>query len=193
MSSPLQIAILLSGRGSNFQAILNNCLNGTLNATISCVFSNKPEAKGLETATANQIDTIAISPNDFPNFDDYEKAVLTELQKYPIDLVVCAGYMRILGPTLLNAFPNKIINIHPSLLPKFKGLNAQKQALEAGETEAGCTVHYVNDELDGGPIILQKKVPVLENDTVESLSDRILEQEHIAYSEAIQQLINQGG
>ena len=154
---------------------------------------------GIETATIDptakkhQIPTIAINPSNFNTLDAYEVAVLNELKAYKIDYVICAGYMRILGDTLLNAFSNKMINIHPSLLPKFKGLNAQKQALEAGETESGCTVHYITKDLDDGPIILQRKVPVLSTDTVESLSNRILEQEHIAYSDAIQHLIDQQG
>ncbi len=184
--SKLKIAIFLSGRGSNFEAILKNIETKSLDAKIECVVSNNPNAAGLNIASTYNIPTYTFSPKKFKNTEEYEEAILSKLSNHPIDLIVCAGYMKLIGPTLLNAFTNKIINIHPSLLPSFKGLNAQKQALEYGVKLSGCTVHFVDSSLDGGAIIRQVSVDVKEGDTEETLSKRILKQEHIVYSNVIQ-------
>tara|TARA_A100001011_G_C14187061_1_gene789528 strand:- start:261 stop:863 length:603 start_codon:yes stop_codon:yes gene_type:complete len=184
--SPLKLGVLLSGRGSNMKAILENCLSGKLNARIELVISNKEDAGGLAIAKKHNIPAIHISPQSFETKDDYELKIVSELQSYQPDLIILAGYMKIVGSPLLEAFPNQILNIHPSLLPKFKGLNAQKQALASGESESGCTVHWVDESLDGGPIISQESVPILDNDTEESLSQRILEKEHLLYSKVIE-------
>ena len=184
--SKLKIAIFLSGRGSNFEAILKNIHNNNVDATIECVVSNNPNAVGLNLAKTHNIPTYTYSPKEFKNTEEYEKTILSDLKSHPIDLIVCAGYMKLIGHTLLDAYPNKIINIHPSLLPSFKGLHAQKQALEYGVKLSGCTVHFVDSSLDGGAIIRQVSVDVKEDDTEETLSERILKQEHIVYSNVIQ-------
>ncbi|MFC1617154.1 phosphoribosylglycinamide formyltransferase [Candidatus Margulisiibacteriota bacterium] len=173
----LKIGILISGRGSNMQAILQAIKAGFLDAECTIVISNKADAKGLEVAKSFGSQT-AVSTD--------EKQILGILQGHKVDLIILAGYMRIVGKILLDAFPNKILNIHPSLLPSFKGLNAQRQALKAGVKISGCTVHYVNEKLDDGKIIFQEPVPVLDHDTEASLSKRILEKEHVIYPKAIQ-------
>jgi len=187
----LNIVVLVSGRGSNLQAIIDSIDAGGLPAKILCVISDKPDAFGLERAKKHGIETIPLEYKRFKNKDDYEKELLKILKDKGPDLICLAGYMRIVGKGLISAFRHKIINIHPALLPSFPGLDSQKQALEYGVKVSGCTVHFVDEGCDTGPVILQKTVTVLENDTEGSLSARILEKEHIAYPEAIK-LIAEG-
>lgn len=171
-------------------AILHNIQAGKLQAKVNIVISNNPDAKGLELAKSLGIKTKVFKQKDFATKDIYEDEMAKALVDAGVELVVLAGYMRVLGPGFIDAFSNRIINIHPSLLPAFKGLNAQKQALEYGVKLAGCTVHFVDNTLDGGRIILQDSVEVLDTDTEESLSARILEKEHVLYTRAIQKLID---
>jgi len=182
----LKLGVLISGRGSNLKALIEAIKNKELNAKICIVISNNPKAYGLRIAETNSIPTKIIEPKQFNSLEEYEKIILNSLNQYQVDLLILAGYMKVLGPTLLKAFPNKIMNIHPSLLPSFRGLHAQKQAIDFGVRCSGCTVHFVNEELDGGPIILQEAVPVLPKDTDDSLSERILVKEHKLYAKAIQ-------
>lgn len=182
----INIAVFISGRGSNFLAILENIKCGVLkNCQISVVFSNNPNAKGLEYARKFNIDTVVIPSKNRQDRENYDKEIITSLSKYNVDLICLAGYMRIVTSELIKEYKNKIINIHPALLPSFKGLHAQKQAIDYGVKFSGCTVHFVDEGVDTGAIILQKVVPVYDNDTEESLSLRILEKEHTAYTEAI--------
>jgi phosphoribosylglycinamide formyltransferase-1 len=178
------LGILLSGRGSNFEAIANNVGAGKLGAKIGVVISNRTDALGLESARRRGLNTTAIPSRGRPR-EEHDREVVAALREHEVDLVCLAGYMRLLSPWFVQQFPNQILNIHPALLPAFPGLDAQKQALEYGVKVSGCTVHFVDENLDHGAIILQKVVPVLESDDVRTLSARILEQEHIAYSEAI--------
>lgn len=182
----INIAVFISGRGSNFLALLKNIEKGVLkNCQISVVFSNNQNAKGLEYAENAGIKTIVIPSKNRQDRENYDKEIIKALAPYNIDLICLAGYMRIVTSELVQAYKNKIINIHPALLPSFPGLHAQKQALDYGVKVAGCTVHFVDEGMDTGAVILQKTVPVYDNDTEESLSERILEQEHIAYTEAV--------
>lgn len=182
----INIAVFISGRGSNFLALLKNIENGTLkNCRIAVVFSNNPNAKGLEYAANAGIETIIIPSKNRSDRAEYDKEIIKALAEYSIDLICLAGYMRIVTSELVEAYKNRIINIHPALLPSFTGLHAQKQALDYGVKVSGCTVHFVDSGMDTGPVILQKTVPVYDNDTEDTLSARILEQEHIAYSEAV--------
>ncbi|MBZ5520760.1 MAG: phosphoribosylglycinamide formyltransferase [Acidobacteriia bacterium] len=183
--SPLKkIGILLSGRGSNFEAIADSIQAGRLAAEIAMVISNRADAPGFESARCRGLPGRLILSKGRPR-EEHDAAVVAELRAAQVDLVCLAGYMRLLSPVFVRSFPGRILNIHPSLLPAFPGLNAQKQALDYGVKVTGCTVHFVDEDLDHGPIILQKTVPVLEGDDEHSLGSRILEQEHIAYSEAI--------
>ena len=183
------IGILLSGRGSNFEAIANNVATGRIpDARIAVVISNKPEAGGLETAKRIGLTGLSI-PSKGVSREEHDRAVVAALKDYKVDLICLAGYMRLLSPWFVQQFPRRILNIHPSLLPAFPGLEAQKQALEYGAKISGCTVHFVDEHLDHGPTILQRTVPVLEGDDEHSLAARILEQEHIAYTEALRRLI----
>lgn len=179
-----RIGILLSGRGSNFEAIADNVAAGRLPAEIAVVISNRPEARGLQIALERGLPALCI-PSKGVEREEYDRRVAAELQNRAVDLVCLAGFMRLLSAGFCRAFPMRILNIHPSLLPSFPGLDAQKQALEHGARISGCTVHFVDELLDAGPIILQAAVPVLDNDTVESLSARILAEEHRIYSQAI--------
>lgn len=182
----INIAVFISGRGSNFLALLKNIEKGVLkNCRIAVVFSNNPNAKGLEYAAEAGIKTIVIPSKNRSDRVEYDKEIINALSEYNIDLICLAGYMRIVTEELVEAYKNKIINIHPALLPSFPGLHAQKQALDYGVKVSGCTVHFVDGGMDTGPIILQKTVPVYDNDTEDTLSARILEQEHTAYSEAL--------
>ena len=181
----VNIAVLVSGRGSNLQAIIDSIENGYLNAQIAVVISDIGDAYALERARKHGIEAVFIDPKRFPSKDSYEEEVLRVLKDRNVRFVLLAGYMRILGNPLLAAYKNCILNIHPALLPSFPGLHAQKQAFDHGVKVAGCTVHFVDDKLDGGPIILQRCVDVKENDTAETLADRILEQEHKIYPEAV--------
>ena len=181
-----RIAVFISGRGSNFMALHENIKKGIIkDAEISVVFSNKEDAKGLDYAKKENIEVIVIPSKDYNNRQEYDKKIVEALKPYNIDLICLAGYMRIVTHELIKAYENKIINIHPALLPSFKGLHAQKQALEYGVKYSGCTVHFVDDGMDSGAIILQKIVEVYDDDTENTLSERILKQEHIAYSEAV--------
>ncbi|MFI5105387.1 MAG: phosphoribosylglycinamide formyltransferase [Terriglobales bacterium] len=183
--SPLKkIGILLSGRGSNFEAIADSIQAGRLAAEIAMVISNRADAPGFESARRRGLPGRLILSKGRPR-EEHDAAVVAELRAAGVDLVCMAGYMRLLSPVFVRSFPSRILNIHPSLLPAFPGLNAQKQALDYGVKVTGCTVHFVDEDLDHGPIILQKMVPVLEGDDEHSLGSRILQQEHIAYSEAI--------
>lgn len=184
MASAKTIGILLSGRGSNFEAIADSIKSGKLRAEIAIVISNRADAPGLESARRRGLNAQLI-PSKGRVREEHDAEVVAALKQAGVDLICLAGYMRLLSPEFVRAFPNRIINIHPSLLPAFPGMDAQKQALEYGVKVTGCTVHFVDEHLDHGPIILQQTVPVLESDDVHTLSARILEQEHAAYSEAI--------
>lgn len=179
------IGILLSGRGSNFAAIADNIDAGRIpDARIAVVISNKPDAPGVEIACRRGLTAIVI-PSKGKEREEHDHQVVAVLKQHEVDLVCLAGYMRLLSPWFVQQFPRRILNIHPSLLPAFPGLEAQQQAFAYGVKLSGCTVHFVDDELDHGPIMVQKAVPVLDSDDEHTLAARILEQEHIAYSEAI--------
>ena len=179
------IGILLSGRGSNFEAIAKNVASGKIsNARIAIVISNRTDAGGIEVAQRLGLEAVVI-PSKGKAREDHDREVAARLQQQSVDLVCMAGYTRLLSPWFVKQFPHRILNIHPSLLPAFPGLEAQEQAFAYGVKVAGCTVHFVDEELDHGPIIVQKSVPVLDSDDEHTLAARILEQEHIAYSEAI--------
>lgn len=179
------LGILLSGRGSNFEAIANNIAAGKIpNAGIGVVISNKPDAGGLEIAKRLGLPALAIPSKSVPR-EEYDKRVVAALREHKVDLVCLAGYMRLVSPWFVQQFPRRILNIHPSLLPAFPGLEAQEQAFAYGVKVSGCTAHFVDEELDHGAIIVQKTVPVYDSDDEHTLAARILEQEHIAYSEAI--------
>ena len=179
------IAVLVSGRGSNLQDLIDSIGSGYLKARISVVVSDVGDAYALLRAKKHGIDAVFVDPENFESKELYEKEILKCLKTHDAELVLLAGYMRILGKTLLHAYKNRIVNIHPALLPAFTGLHAQKQAFDHGVKVSGCTVHFVYETLDGGPIILQRCVEVKENDTPETLADRILEQEHKIYPEAV--------
>lgn len=189
MSQSKKLGILLSGRGSNFEAIADAIESGRLDAEIAIVISNRADAPGLETAKRRGLNTKLI-PSKGRVREEHDAAVVAALKEAQIDLVCLAGYMRLLSPEFVRAFPHRILNIHPSLLPAFPGLEAQKQAVDYGAKVSGCTVHFVDEHLDHGPIVLQKTVPVLDSDDAHTLSLRILEQEHIAYAEAIQLVLS---
>jgi phosphoribosylglycinamide formyltransferase-1 len=179
------IGILLSGRGSNFVAIADNVASGRIpDAQIAVVISNVPSARGIEVARQRGLTTVII-PSKGKAREDHDREMVAVLKGHKVDLICLAGYMRLLSPWFVQQFPQRILNIHPSLLPAFPGLEAQQQAFAYGVKLAGCTVHFVDEELDHGAIIVQKAVPVLDGDDEHSLAERILEQEHIAYSEAI--------
>jgi len=179
------LGILLSGRGSNFVAIADSIDAGRIpNARITIVISNRADAPGIDTAKKRGLNALAI-PSKGKDREAHDREVVTALKTAKVDLICLAGYMRLLSPWFVQQFPERILNIHPSLLPAFPGLEAQQQAFAYGVKVSGCTVHFVDEELDHGAIIVQKAVPVLDSDDEHTLADRILEQEHIAYSEAI--------
>jgi phosphoribosylglycinamide formyltransferase-1 len=184
MREGARLGILLSGRGSNYQAIARQVGEGRIPATIAVVISNRPEAPGLEIARSLGHEALSI-PSKGMDRVAYDRLLLEALRARQVDVVCLAGYMRLLSAEFIDAFRNRILNIHPSLLPAFPGLDAQHQALQYGVKITGCTVHLVDENLDSGPIILQAAVPVLDDDTVETLSARILEREHEIYSEAL--------
>lgn len=184
-----RLGILLSGRGSNCEAIADHIDRGDLLAQIAVVVSNVSEAPGLGKARLRGLEAVYIDPRGLRR-EDFDRQVISELQRKKVDLVCLAGFMRLLSSAFVQAFPQRVLNIHPSLLPAFPGLEAQKQALQYGVKLTGCTVHFVDEGLDSGPIILQATVPVLDDDTEESLSARILEQEHKIYSQAIQVVLD---
>ncbi len=183
-----RLGVLLSGRGSNFLAIARNCAAGALQAEIALVVSNRADAAGLEAARQMGIPTVAIPSQGVPR-EEHDRLVAAELEKAQVDLVILAGYMRILSAWFIQRFPQRILNIHPALLPAFPGLDAQHQAWEYGVRFAGCTVHFVDEKMDSGPILAQSVVPVLETDTTDSLSARILAEEHRVYSETIAKVL----
>lgn len=191
-TTPTPIAILISGRGSNMQAIVGAITAGTLDARVCVVVSNRAEAPGLEWARSQGLETLVLSHRDFPTREAYDSALVLALQERGVGLVCLAGFMRVLGPTFCDAFPNAILNVHPSLLPAFPGVDAQRQALEYGVKVSGVTVHFVTPELDAGPIVEQVIVPVDDDDTADSLSARILVEEHRVLPRAIQK-ITRGG
>ncbi len=184
------LGILLSGRGSNFVAIADSIAAGRIpDARISAVISNRADAPGLETARKRGLNALAIPSKGKPR-EEHDREVVAALRDAKVDLICLAGYMRLLSPWFVQQFPAKILNIHPSLLPSFPGLEAQQQAFAYGVKVTGCTVHFVDEELDHGAIIVQKTVPVLDSDDGHTLAARILEQEHIAYSEAIKVVLD---
>ncbi|RAP33222.1 phosphoribosylglycinamide formyltransferase [Candidatus Marinamargulisbacteria bacterium SCGC AG-410-N11] len=185
----IRLGVLISGRGSNFQAIHAAIQNQELSASIEIVISNNPAANGLKYAEKHHLKKTSIIEKDYDSKKLFNEAIIKTLQNHKIDLVILAGYMRILDTCFFKSYKNRILNIHPSLLPSFKGLNAQKQALDFGVKISGCTVHVVTEKLDDGPILKQVSVPVLKNDTENTLSNRILEQEHKVYSQAIKEYI----
>jgi phosphoribosylglycinamide formyltransferase-1 len=185
-----RIGVLISGRGSNLQSIIDAGRAGRLDAHIGVVISNRADAAGLVRAQEAGIEARIVHARDFPDKETCDHAITDILLDSRVELVCLAGFMRIVGKPLLDAFPNRILNIHPSLLPAFPGLDAQRQALEHGVRVAGATVHLVTSELDGGPIVLQASVPVLAGDTVDTLSARILVEEHRIYPEAIQRVLS---
>jgi phosphoribosylglycinamide formyltransferase-1 len=185
-----RLAVLISGRGSNLQSIIDAIAARTLDATIAVVISNRAAAQGLVRAREAGIEALFINPKDFPDRDAYDRAIVAALQARGITLVCLAGFMRLVGAPLLDAFPQRILNIHPSLLPSFRGLDAQRQAIEHGVRVSGATVHFVTSQLDDGPIVLQAAVPVRDDDTVETLSARILIEEHRMYPDAIRLVLD---
>ncbi len=185
----MRLGILISGRGSNFEAIANSIAQRKLDAEIAIVISNRANAAGIELARERGIPLRVIASAGMDR-ETYDKLLIEELRTHEVDLVCLAGFMRLLSADFIRAFPNRVLNIHPSLLPAFAGLDAQRQALEYGVRITGCTVHFVDEFLDSGPIIIQSAVPVLDADTVESLSARILLQEHVIYSKAIRDIVD---
>ena len=188
-SNSFKIGVLVSGRGTNLQAIIDSIEKSELNAEIVVVLSNKKNAPALERAQNKGIETAYLDPKQFINKKEYDLALAGELKNRRVDLVCLAGYMRILNPEFIAMFPDKIINIHPSLLPAFPGLDVQQKAIDYGVKFSGCTVHFVNEEVDGGAIILQAVVPVHSSDDAATLSERILIQEHLIYPRAIQMIV----
>jgi phosphoribosylglycinamide formyltransferase-1 len=184
-----RLGILLSGRGSNFEAIADHIDQGELDAEIAVVVSNVDQAPGLQKARQRGLEAIFLGSKGVPR-EEYDRRVVSVLKEKSVDLVCLAGFMRLLSPVLVQAFPNRILNIHPALLPAFPGLEAQRQALEYGVKVSGCTVHFVDEGLDSGPIILQAVVPVQDDDTEEALAARILKEEHNLYSRAIRLVLD---
>lgn len=185
MPKKLALGILISGNGSNLQAIIDNSASGAIDAEIKVVISDNREAFGIKRAKKAGIETIVYKRSDFASKKEFETVIADTLKSHKVDLICLAGFMRVLSPVFLKNFPDKIINIHPALLPSFPGLHAQKQALDYGVKVSGCTVHFVDEGTDTGPIIMQSVVHVKPDDTEETLSERILEEEHRIYSEAI--------
>ena len=181
----IKLGVLISGRGSNLEAIFDASERKEILAEVAVVISDRADAFGLERAKKHKVAAVSFSPKAFPDKNTYELEIVKTFKQHKVDLVCLAGYMRIIGPVLLEHFQGRMINIHPALLPSFPGLHAQKQALEYGAKVSGVTVHFVDEGCDTGPIIFQRAVPVLENDTEETLSERILKEEHKAYPEAI--------
>ncbi|MDR2861976.1 MAG: phosphoribosylglycinamide formyltransferase [Syntrophobacterales bacterium] len=186
MEKKLSLGVLVSGSGSNLQSIIDHIEQDRLNAAIAVVISNNPHAYALTRAEKHHIPTAVITHETFSSREEFDRAIADTLDAYAVDLAVMAGFMRILSPHILNRFPQRIMNIHPALLPSFPGLHGQRQALEYGARFSGCTVHFVDAGIDSGPIIIQAVVPVLETDTEDTLSARILREEHRIYPQAIQ-------
>jgi phosphoribosylglycinamide formyltransferase-1 len=186
MADLLKLGILISGNGSNLQSIIDYIEKGSLKATIKIVISNNPDAYGLTRAKKHGIPVVILKNGDFINKEDFDLELINILKNNSVDLVILAGFMRVLTPTFLKAFTQKIMNIHPALLPSFPGIHGQKQALEYGVKLSGCTVHFVDEGVDTGPIIIQSAVQVFDDDTEETLAARILKEEHRIYPQAIQ-------
>lgn len=181
----IKLGVLASGRGSNLQSIMDACAAGEIPAVVAVVISDKRDALALKRASEAGIPAVHIDPASYGDKDAYERAVVQVLKDHGVQLVCLAGYMRLVGPVMLESFPDRIMNIHPALLPAFPGLHAQEQAWAYGVKYSGCTVHFVDEGMDTGPIILQAVVPVLDDDTPDTLAERILEQEHRIYPQAI--------
>jgi phosphoribosylglycinamide formyltransferase 1 len=192
MAANRRLGVLISGRGSNLEAIIDAIAEHRLDASVAVVISNHEDAGGLARARRAGIETLTLSHRGWPSRDDYDRALVSELRKRDVRLVCLAGFMRKVGAPLIDAFPHAVLNIHPSLLPSFPGLHAQQQALDHGVKATGVTVHFVSADLDAGPIILQRAVPVLDDDTEERLAARILVEEHRAYPEAIALVLDGG-
>ena len=186
MARKLRIGALASGGGSNLQSIIDSCRSGSLDAEVVLVLTNNPDAGALGRAAQAGIPGVCLDHRHYPGREEFDRAVVSALQEAGVELVVLAGFMRIISPVFLEAFPGRIMNIHPALLPAFPGLHVQRKALEYGARFAGCTVHFVDSGVDTGPIIIQAVVPVFDDDTEATLSARILEQEHRIYPRAIQ-------
>lgn len=189
--SKARLVILISGRGSNMRSIVEAANQGQLDVDIAAVISNRPDAAGLEYAQQAGIDAQVIDHKLYDSRESFDAAMAEVIDSYQPDFVILAGFMRILTADFVEHFAGRLINIHPSLLPKFKGLHTHQRAIEAGETEHGASVHFVTAELDDGPVILQAKVPVLADDDADTLAARVLEQEHLLYPAAIQKLVSQ--
>lgn len=185
----MKIAVFASGNGSNFEAIVKSMNQGEIEGAIVLVFSDRTDAYVLERAKSLQIPVRSFSPKQFANKVEYEREILKELEAKEVELLVLAGYMRLIGPTLLNAYPNRILNIHPALLPEFPGLHGIRDAFEAGVKQTGVTVHYVDNGVDTGPILAQKRVNIEENETLASLELKIHQAEHQLYPEVVQEVI----
>jgi phosphoribosylglycinamide formyltransferase-1 len=190
LDSNRTLGILISGRGSNLQAIIDAIGDGRLDATIAVVISNQADAQGLARARDAGIETLVMPHTAHASREDYDRAIVAELRKRQVELVCLAGFMRLLSPVFIGAFPGRILNIHPSLLPAFPGTDAQRQAIEAGVAQSGATVHFVNEALDAGPVVLQRDVPVLPGDTRDTLAARILAVEHQLYPDAIARVLD---
>jgi len=186
MADLLKLGVLLSGNGSNLQSIIDHIEQGSLKAVIKIVISNNPDALGLKRAEKHGVPCVVLKYGDFKSKEDFDTKLIQTLKDNGVDLVVLAGFMRIISPAFLKAFTHKIMNIHPALLPSFPGLHGQKQAIDYGVKFSGCTVHFVDEGVDTGPVIIQSAVPVFDDDTEESLSARILKEEHKIYPRAIQ-------
>ena len=187
-----RLGVLISGRGSNLQSIIDAIRERRLDAIVGVVISNRADAAGLQRARDAGIPTLYLNHHDYDSREDYDRAIVAALRAHGVDLVCLAGFMRIFSPAMIDAFPNRILNIHPSLLPAFPGLHAQRQAIEHGVRYSGATVHFVDRTLDGGPIVVQAVVPVKEDDTEETLAARILAEEHCIYPEAIRVVLDGG-
>ena len=179
------IVILISGSGTNLQAIIEAVKRGQIKATIAAVISNRADAGGLQRARRADINAVVIGQNGYQNRVEYDTALISEIDKYHPDLIILAGFMRILSEQFVHHYQNRVLNIHPSLLPEFKGLNTHRRVLESGKPTHGASVHFLSNELDSGPVVIQAEVPVEPNDTEASLADRVLQQEHIIYPMAI--------
>ena len=186
------IVVLISGNGSNLQAIIDSCTNGIIkNSRISAVISNKADAYGLQRAQLANIEAVSIAATNYANRQDYDQVLIEKIDAYQPDVIVLAGFMRILSADFVNHYQGRMLNIHPSLLPKYTGLNTHQRAIDAGDTEHGTSVHFVTEELDGGPVILQAKVPIFTTDSVDDVIERVQRQEHNIYPLVIQWLLTQ--
>lgn len=186
MADLLKLGVLISGNGSNLQSIIDNIEKGTLRAVIKIVISNNPDAYGITRAKKHGIPVVVLKNGDFKNKEGFDSELINTLKKHDVELVTLAGFMRIISPRFLQAFPGRVMNIHPALLPSFPGLHGQKQAVDYGVKVSGCTVHFVDEGVDTGPIIIQSAVPVRDDDTEDTLAVRILKEEHSIYPRAIQ-------